>query len=213
MSTSKSTEVVLWQLIALLIVEISCLPIVDHRKIKDNKQHTINEGKKVNESLKQFQDKFIALMNQLSDELTARITEETDYMESERVRGHDRMAYLENLISTEKSDRVESLESQLQPMRKDIRGIETGIEQERNSRVQKEREILETLQEESLKIEMAINVEKEERLARQGELYQRVSSEIQRENQWVDRFQRETMNEFTKDRADIEKEMDNRFKQ
>jgi hypothetical protein len=98
-------------------------------------------------------------------------------------------------------------------MRKDIRGIETGIEQERNSRVQKEREILETLQEESLKIEMAINVEKEERLARQGELYQRVSSEIQRENQWVDRFQRETMNEFTKDRADIEKEMDNRFKQ
>ena len=163
--------------------------------------------------MKQFQDKFIALMNQLSDELTTRITEETDYMESERVRGHDRMAYLENLISKEKSDRVESLESQLQPMRKDIRGIETGIEQERNSRVQKEREILETLQEESLKIEMAINVEKEERLARQGELYQRVSSEIQRENQWVDRFQRETMNEFTKDRADIEKEMDNRFKQ
>lgn len=51
------------------------------RKIKDNKQHTINEGRKVNESLKQFQDKFIALMNQLAQELNIRIDEETEYME------------------------------------------------------------------------------------------------------------------------------------
>ena len=29
-----------------------------YRKIKENKQHTINEGKKVNDSLKRFQDKF-----------------------------------------------------------------------------------------------------------------------------------------------------------
>lgn len=32
-------------------------------------------------------------------------------MESERVRGHDRMQYLEELLDKERSDRVESLES------------------------------------------------------------------------------------------------------
>ena len=31
---------------------------IPYRKIKENKQHTINEGKKVNDSLKRFQDKF-----------------------------------------------------------------------------------------------------------------------------------------------------------
>lgn len=76
--------------------------MIHDRKIKDNKQHTINEGKKVNESLKAFQEKFIFLMNQLSEELTQRINEETDYMESERVRGHDRMAYLEQLLANER---------------------------------------------------------------------------------------------------------------
>ena len=30
-----------------------------YQKIKDNKQHTINEGKKVNESLKAYQEKYM----------------------------------------------------------------------------------------------------------------------------------------------------------
>eukprot|EP00347_Sterkiella_histriomuscorum_P007515 403348623 len=183
-----------------------------YQKIKDNKQHTINEGRKVNDSLKQFQDKFIELMNQLSTELTDQIKYETDYMESERVRGHDRMQYLEDLLSKEREDRIDSLESQLVPVRQNLRKIETDINQERSARVQKEREILENLQEESQKIENAINVEKEERQAKQAELYAKVAQEIDRENQWIDRFQRETMSEFNKDRTDIEKEMDNRFK-
>jgi len=38
-----------------------------------------------------------------------------------------------------------------------------------------------------------------------------VAKEIERENMWIDRFQRDTMSEFNKDRSDIEKEMDNRF--
>ena len=88
----------------------SFIIIVD-RKIKDNKQHTINEGRKVNESLKQFQDKFIALMNQLAGELNIRIEEETEYMEQERVKAHDRMAYIEELVRKEREDRVESLET------------------------------------------------------------------------------------------------------
>jgi trehalose-6-phosphate synthase len=54
--------------------------------------------------------------------------------------------------------------------------------------VQKEREILETLREESAKIEEALTVEKEERLARQAELYNRISTEIKRENDWIEAF-------------------------
>ena len=53
-------------------------------------------------------------------------------MESERVRGHDRMAFIEDLVRKEREDRVESLETQLQPIRKDLRGIESSIDQERN---------------------------------------------------------------------------------
>ena len=48
-------------------------------------------------------------------------------------------------------------------------------------------------------------------MERQAELYEKVSEEIKRENQWIEVFQRDTIAEFEKDRADIEKEMDNRF--
>lgn len=62
-------------------------------------------------------------MNELSDELNFKIKEETDYMESERVRGHDRMAYLEELVRKEREDRIDSLDSQLRPVNKNLRDI------------------------------------------------------------------------------------------
>lgn len=66
-------------------------------------------------------------------------------MEKERGRAHDRMAYLEELIRVEREERVESLETQLVPIRKDIKALGMAIDQERQARVQKEKEILERL--------------------------------------------------------------------
>jgi len=93
------------------------IPVISNRKIKDNKQHTIDEGKKVNDQLKAFQDTYLKMMADLTDELNTRVKEETDYMEAERVRGHDRMAHLEHMLKQEREDRIESLESQLTPVR------------------------------------------------------------------------------------------------
>ena len=46
----------------------------------------------------------------MTDLLNLRVKEETDYMEAERVRGHDRMQHLENLVKQEREDRIQSLE-------------------------------------------------------------------------------------------------------
>ena len=56
-------------------------------------------------------------------------------MEAERVRGHDRMLALENMVKKEREDRIDSLESQLNPIRANLRAIEAGIDAERNARV------------------------------------------------------------------------------
>lgn len=66
-------------------------------------------------------------------------------MQSECDRGYERMARLEEMLRQERADRIESLDSQLKPINKDLKDIQAGIEAERNARVQKEREILETL--------------------------------------------------------------------
>ena len=82
-----------------------------YRKIRDNKQHTINEGKKVNDSLKRFQDKFTQQIVELTDALNTRLKEEEEYQKEQIRIGHERMANLEEMVKKEREDRIESLES------------------------------------------------------------------------------------------------------
>ena len=82
-----------------------------YQKIKDNKQYTIDEGKKVNESLKAYQDKYLRQMADLHSELTVKFDDETDYQHSEIKRGNDRMQMLEELLNKERDDRIESLDT------------------------------------------------------------------------------------------------------
>jgi hypothetical protein len=46
------------------------------------------------------------MLADLTDQLNTRVKEETDYMESERVRGHDRMAFLEELVRKEREEKI-----------------------------------------------------------------------------------------------------------
>ena len=80
-----------------------------YQKIRDNKQHTIDEGKKVNESLKAYQIKYAKQMSDLNEEMTEVFTTENDYQKSEIKRGNDRMKALEDLLQQEKDYRVQSL--------------------------------------------------------------------------------------------------------
>ena len=77
----------------------------------------------MNDQLKAFQDTYLQMMADLTDELNTRVKEETDYMEAERVRGQDRMAHLEDMLRQEREDRISSLENQLNPIRADLKEI------------------------------------------------------------------------------------------
>lgn len=87
-----------------------------NRKIKDIKQYTVDEGKKVNDSLKAYQLKYDRQLNDLDTELDNKFNEENEYQTSEYKRGYDRMTHLENLLAKERSDRIQSLADQLAPV-------------------------------------------------------------------------------------------------
>ena len=50
-----------------------------HRKIKDIKQYTADEGKKVNESLKAYQTKYDQQLADLTEEMTRNFNNEQQY--------------------------------------------------------------------------------------------------------------------------------------
>lgn len=99
----------------------------------------------------------------------------------------------------------------MNPINAGIEQAFKNLEAERNARVQKEREILELLQEEANKVEDAINTEQEGRLERQAELTEKLNTELKRQKQRIEQIKTNTIGEFRKDHADMNKEMDNRF--
>lgn len=62
-----------------------------NRKIKDVKQYTVDEGQKVNESLKNYQAKFEKQLKSLYKNLDEKFKTETQYQKDEIQRGNDRM--------------------------------------------------------------------------------------------------------------------------
>ena len=82
------------------------LALKTNRKIKDIKQYTVDEGKKVNDSLKAYQQRYDRQLIDLDADMENTFNEENEYQESEYKRGNDRMTMLENLLAKERSDRI-----------------------------------------------------------------------------------------------------------
>ena len=80
------------------------------RKIKDIKQYTVDEGKKVNDSLKAYQIKYDKQLKDLDTEMDNKFNEENEYQQSEYKRGNDRMTMLEEMLAKERADRIKSLD-------------------------------------------------------------------------------------------------------
>lgn len=193
------------------VFSLFCNALSLYRKIKDIKQYTVDEGKKVNDSLKAYQIRYDQQLRDLDSEMENKFNTENEYQESEYKRGYDRMTHLENMLAKERNDRIQSLNDQLAPINDQMNKNFVDLEAEKNARVQKEREILENLAEESEKIEEAIITEQEERLEQQGELVEKLNTELQRQRDKITQIKTDTLGEFEKDKRDIFKEMDNRY--
>ena len=121
------------------------------------------------------------------------------------------MQELEEALALEKSDRIESLDTQLKPINEAIDQAFKDLDDERNSRVQKEREILELLTDEAHKVEDAITTEQEGRQERQAELTDKLQKELKSQKERIEKIKTNTIGEFKKEHEDMQKEMDNRF--
>ena len=118
------------------------------------------------------------------------------------------MQHLEDELARERSDRIQSLEDQLNPIRKGMAKEFSNLETEKNERVAKEREILQNLHDEGRKIEDSIKTEKEQREEMQKDLVDKLMNELARQKLKIERIKTDTLGEFDKDRRDIGKEMD-----
>jgi hypothetical protein len=126
------------------------------RKIKDIKQYTVDEGQKMNESLKAYQTKFEKQLKGLHQDLDDTFKKERKYQADEIRRGYDRIKALDDMCEQERADRIRDLDDALAPLEQQIDVNTADLDEERNQRVTNERTILDNLAADAKKIEDAI---------------------------------------------------------
>ena len=72
-------------------ISVTVTLVFECRKIKDIKQFTVDEGKKVNDSLKAYQIRYDQQLADLDQEMEDKFNTEHEYQTSEYKRGNDRM--------------------------------------------------------------------------------------------------------------------------
>jgi len=180
-------------------------------KIQDNKDYTIAEGKRVNETLKAFQQTFENSLTNLKNDLEKQLKDEGDYARDELRLATERMDKLEQMITQEREDRIRQTDENLNPIRNHLKSLQTFYEEEKSTRVKREQEIMQSLNTESKKLHNMVDNEREERKDKLTELKGTLDKDIGSQTSYAENFQKNATEEFGKMKSDLENEMSNRF--
>jgi len=94
-----------------------------YRQIEENKQFTIDEGKRVMDTLKAFQDKFEERLVVVDKNIEKEITEEKTVVRQTLESINKKLDGLDQALADEKAERIRKTEEDLAPIRKDIDSI------------------------------------------------------------------------------------------
>lgn len=91
-----------------------------YKRLQDNRQFTINEGKKVNDALKEFQIKFETQLKEAEELLLADIEVNKKYAREELDKVYKRLDNLDIGLKEEKEARLKDTDEKLKPIKENI---------------------------------------------------------------------------------------------
>lgn len=94
-----------------------------YRKLQANRDFTIAEGKRVNDTLKAFQLKFDSQLKATEDRLRDEMEKEKTYMREQMGIINKRLEGLEKGLQDEKEERLRQTDENLKPIRQNIESI------------------------------------------------------------------------------------------
>ena len=104
-----------------------------YSKIQSARDYVTDQGKQINEQLKQFQRSFQDELKNLKDLTNKTFDDEKSAREASNKQANDRMDFLEKSLEEEKRERVQQTENMLNPIRSGLETLEKGFEVERKN--------------------------------------------------------------------------------
>ena len=141
-----------------------------YAEIAENRQDTIKCMDHVHDVVNQFQDQFQDELKKLGDDLKRQMDEEAEIFRKQWEANHARMDEAERRIIQEREDRIKYHDDHLNPIRKQLKGIQDGLVKEKKTRITNEKKVMQEIRDESKNMQDDIKKEHEMRQQRMQDL-------------------------------------------
>ena len=182
-----------------------------YKKIAALKEALDTEAKRVNNALKAFESKFIALLTELKEQVNKNIEEEKKFVRDKFDSHEKRMNDLEQMIKEEREERLKQSDEMLIPLIKRLDALEEGAKQEKVDRLEGEKEIIRNINDNVYEINERIKRETEERGIKEKIMNENMMKEFEKRDKYFADFQNQSKDDLKVLKDEIYFEMENRF--
>jgi len=182
-----------------------------YSKIQSCKDYTISEGKKVADSLKEFQIKFDNRLSKLDHDMNTKLETVQKNTNDNFKSVNDRISNLEKMIQDEKAERLRQTDENLNPIKEKLKSLTENFDLEKSIRIEQKKELLQKIADEAQKLSETLNKEKTERTLKQNELKDTFKQDLALNKKFVDQFQKDMTEKNDKMRSSVEGEITQRF--
>eukprot|EP00828_Plagiopyla_frontata_P005802 TRINITY_DN12414_c0_g1_i4.p1 TRINITY_DN12414_c0_g1~~TRINITY_DN12414_c0_g1_i4.p1 ORF type:complete len:223 (-),score=53.88 TRINITY_DN12414_c0_g1_i4:160-828(-) len=169
------------------------------------------EGKRINDTLLAFQEKFELKLKGLDNRLQKQHDDFSKEVNENFDMTNQRLEKLDEKIEEEKADRIKQQEDQFKALQEKLQSLQDQIDVEREERTEGEKNLLQKLADEAYNLNEGLDKEKTERIFKAKELRDYAEYELHKLQKLNEEFNEKTRDEFMHVTNNLEKEMINRF--
>lgn len=180
-------------------------------RISSTREYVTNEGKRVNEVLKNFQAKFETDLKDLKNFTIKCFDDERNARETGEAQANRRIDELQRNIEREKEERRKMTDDMLKPIRDNLQWLQTAYETEKSTRIEQEREIHEKLEDEVKKLNERMDDERLDRILKMNSLKEHLYDDIDSQARAIQKFQNDSLHALSDMKSGVVEELKSRL--
>ena len=182
-----------------------------YKKLAALKEALETEAKRVNNSLKAFESKFICLLNELKDDLHKEMEEEKKFVRDKFDEHEKHLNDLEKKLEQEKEERLKQNQDTLGNIQNRLTTLEEAYKQEKIDREEGEKEIIRNINDNVYELNSKLDREKEDRNTKMKILNENIMNELGKRDKCISDLQNKNTDDLKVLKDELYAEMENRF--
>ena len=182
-----------------------------YKKLAALKEALETEAKRVNNSLKAFESKFLCLLNELKDDLKKEIEEEKKFVRDKFLEHEKHKKKKKKKLEKEREERLKQNEDTLGNIQNRLTMLEEAQKQEKVDREEGEKEIIKNINDNVYELNSKLDREKGDRNTKLKILNEKMENELTKRDKCIADLSNKNTDDLKMLKDELYAEMENRF--